>query len=372
MAEKTSHKISDFNLERINTQEYSEHLKASMKMGNNLAVFARRGSGKTLIAKDSIAQLGMKELYLNLSVLERVDLAGYPDVMAPARNSEYVSFVRPAFYKSLCEGDQKVVALLDEVDKADPSIWAPLLEFTQFRSVNGIPLPNLHAIVMTGNLIAEGGNRPSLPLLDRSEKYLLEADVNSWIDWSGRKGSIHPSVIAYINDHPQNLFGEVDASNDRYADASPRGWHRVSDILYTGESMGLGNDILHKKVSGCVGKQVGLDYFSYYEHYKVVLPIANAVFNGDEFSSMYKKLQKTQKIVVSMVVGARMASILDNKEKKVDKNKALEHTAKFYASCEPEDFLLSVRSQIQLDRIISHNLLFNDKWKPLLKDSRLM
>ena len=159
---------SDFNMQKLKTKELSEHIEASIKMGGNLAVFGRRGSGKTAIAKQEIKRAGLHEVYINLSVLERVDMGGYPNIMASSQQKKFVDFLLPQFYQPMMDGKKGVVALLDEVDKADPSLWAPLLEFTQFRSINHQTLPHLQAVIMTGNLISEGGSRPSLPLLDLS------------------------------------------------------------------------------------------------------------------------------------------------------------------------------------------------------------
>ena len=110
-------------------------------MGGNIAVFGRRGTGKTEIAKQEIRKADMQEVYINLSVLERVDMGGYPNIMASAQQKKFVDFLLPQFYEPMMEGKRGVVALLDEVDKADQSLWAPLLEFTQFRSINGNALP---------------------------------------------------------------------------------------------------------------------------------------------------------------------------------------------------------------------------------------
>jgi hypothetical protein len=262
---------SDFNLEKLNTKDLSEHVASTIQIGGNIAVFGRRGTGKTEISKQEIKKANSHEVYINLSVLERVDLGGYPDIMG--RNAaisearrKFVDFLLPQFYEPMLEGKQSVVALLDEVDKADPSLWAPLLEFTQFRSINGRKLPNLGAVIMTGNLISEGGARPSLPLLDRAEKYLVEADATSWLEWAGKSGHIHSSITAYVYDHPKDLFGAVDPE-DRYADPSPRGWARASEILHKGEEKGWSPTLLNKKVCGCVGKDAGIRYSNYYEHY---------------------------------------------------------------------------------------------------------
>ena len=305
---------SDFNLEKLNTKDLSEHVAASIQIGGNIAIFGRRGTGKTEISKQEIKKANAREVYINLSVLERVDLGGYPDIMgrnatAAEARRKFVDFLLPQFYEPMMEGNQPVVALLDEVDKADPSLWAPLLEFTQFRSINHRKLPNLSTIIMTGNLISEGGSRPSLPLLDRAEKYLVEADATSWLEWAGKSGKIHSSITAYIYDHPKDLFGAIDPE-DRYADPSPRGWSRASDILYQGEEKGWNPSMLNKKVCGCVGKDAGIKYSNYYEHYQQLLPLIEDIYQGRDVSTRYNALEPTKKLVACMITCARLANQL--------------------------------------------------------------
>jgi len=364
MVQQQEMSVSDFNLEKLTTKELEENVEATINVGGNLAVFGRRGSGKTEIGKQKIKASKMIEVYLNLSVLERVDLGGYPNIMSQDPDRKFVDFLLPSFYQQMIEGDTKVVALLDEVDKADPSLCAPLLEFTQLRSINGRRLKNLHAVIMTGNLISEGGNRPSLPLLDRAEKYLVEADSFSWLTWAGRDGRIHPSITAYINDNPNNLFGSVDPQN-RYGDPSPRSWTNASGLLWEGEKFGWSTSLLMKKVCGCVGKSVGSDYSNYYTHYQVLLPMVNAVYEGRDISKDYKKLTPSEQLICCMIVCARMATQLDENVKGQIPPTA-KHVGKFLQNVTFENVLVAVRSQIQLSRIVNFNLDEHPDWAPVL------
>lgn len=356
---------SDFNLQKVNTKDLAQHIAGSIRIGSNIAVFGRRGTGKTEIAKQEIAKANMREVYINLSVLERVDMGGYPNIMAAAQQKNFVDFLLPQFFQPLMEGKQGVVALLDEVDKADPSLWAPLLEFTQFRSINQRPLPNLKAIIMTGNLISEGGARPSLPLLDRSEKYLAEADAQAWLEWAGKSGKIHPSITAYISDHPKDLFGAVDPE-ERYADPSPRGWARASEILFKGEEVGWGSELLNRKVSGCVGKDAGIKYSNYYEHYIELLPMVEDIFKGKDVSKKYDAMETTKKLVATMITCARFATSLD-KLKDGEKCPDMKPVGKFLQFVSKENVLVAVRSQIQIERLIKHSLDDQPEWKPFLE-----
>jgi hypothetical protein len=354
---------SDFNLEKLNTKDLSEHIGASIRMGGNIAIFGRRGTGKTEIAKYEIKKADFQEVYINLSVLERVDMGGYPNIMAAAQQKLFVDFLLPQFYEQMIDGKKPVVALLDEVDKADPSLWAPLLEFTQFRSINHRPLPKLQAIIMTGNLISEGGARPSLPLLDRSEKFLVEADVASWLDWAGRSGRIHPSVSAYINDHPKDLFGAVDPE-ERYADPSPRGWDRASQILFKGEEMGWNTYLLNKKVAGCVGKDAGIKYSNYYEHYMELLPMVEDIYAGRDVTGKYAALEPSKRLVACMITCARFAAQLDSIDKELPPS--VKYVGKFLNKVSHENVLVAVRSQVQIERLVKYNLDEHPDWAQVL------
>lgn len=359
---------SDFNLEKLNTKDLSEHVAGTIAIGGNIAIFGRRGTGKTEISKQEIKKADFHEVYINLSVMERVDLGGYPDIMGAASEAEkrrkFVEFLLPKFYEPMVEGKKKVVALLDEVDKADPSLWAPLLELTQFRSINGRKLDQLHASIMTGNLISEGGQRPSPPLLDRAEKYLVEADASSWLEWAGKNGHIHPAITAYITDHPKDLFGAIDPE-DRYADPSPRGWSRASDILYKGEERGWNSTVLNKKVCGCVGKDAGIKYSNYYEHYQQLLPLIEDVYAGKDVVNRYNVLEPTKKLVACMITCARLATMLDN-AKPEDPPKGIQHVGKFLQKVSYENVLVAVRSQVQIDRIVTYNLDEHPDWQEVL------
>lgn len=356
--------MSDFNLEKLSTKDLSEHVSASIALGGNIAIFGRRGTGKTEISKQEIKKADMTEIYINLSVMERVDLGGYPNIMAGAQQKKFVDFLLPQFYEAMLDGNKKVVALLDEVDKADPSLWAPLLEFTQFRSINGRKLTNLQAVIMTGNLISEGGARPSLPLLDRAEKYLVEADATAWLEWAGKSGHIHPSITAYITDHPKDLFGAIDPE-DRYADPSPRGWARASELLYKGEEKGWSPSLLNKKVCGCVGKDAGIKYSNYYEHYQQLLPMIEQIYQGKDVSSTYNTLEPTKRLVACMITCARLATQLDQSSE-TEPPPSVKHVGKFLQKVSYENVLVAVRSQIQIERLVRFNLDEHPDWEQVL------
>jgi hypothetical protein len=363
---------SDYNLQKISTKDLTENLKASIEFGGNVLVIGRRGSGKTIIGKNSIKESNCKELYLNLSTTDRCDIAGFPNFMAAQEQKEnkrkFVDYMLPEFFRALIEGKEPVVALLDEVDKSDSSILAPLLEFTQFHTINGTPLPNLRAVIMTGNLQAEGGSRPPLPLTDRAEAYLLECSHYHWLDWASRTGKIHPSITAFIADHPEALFGEIE-NGDVYKDESPRGWENSSNLVTFGEKNKWPHRITTNKVAGCIGKKTGIKYSAYFEHYQVLMPIIDKIVKGEKIEG-FNDLEPSKQMVATMITCSRLARALD--EMMQTGSKKLPYMAdtvgKFMLKVDPEMALISIRSQINLERTHESGLDEHEMWDKVLRE----
>lgn len=376
--------VSDFNLQAITTTDYEEILKGTIESGSNIAAFGRRGSGKTEIAKQVIASTEVegrkvREVYINLSVAERVDMGGYPDLFGATqgrsatdaeKKEHFVRYLLPMFFEPMIHGTAPVVVCFDEADKADNSILAPLLEILQFKSINHRPLPNLQTCILTGNLISEGSQRPSLPLLDRTEKYLLQADTSSFLSWAAKSNRIHPSIRALLNDKASLLYGSNDGGGDLYAEPSPRSWENASKVLMFGEKNRWSKELMYKKVAGFVGKQAGLDYQIYFEHYQELLPMIGKVFAGESVLQQYNELDPSKRIYAAMIVCSRLAGILDAVPQGEDAPqytpKELGYVGKFMEDVSSEDLLISVRTQFTLKRIVRWELENNKDWS---KDS---
>ncbi len=356
--------VSDFNLTKLTMKEFESNLRATIDCGGNILSIARRGTGKSQCSRKAIKDSGTKEVFANLSVYERTDAGGYPDLMS-GRSGKYIDYLLPRLFESLIEGSQKCTLLFDELDKADPSIWAPLLEIFEDRRINGRPLPNLQAIICTANLIAEGSQRPCLPLLDRCEKYLVESSHTVWLDWASSDGNIHPSVTAFIADHPEELFGDVDPG-DVYADPSPRGWHKASNVLNFGESKRWPHKVLANKVAGFVGKKTGIKYSAYFDHYQILLPIVEKIMKGEKVKD-FSTLDPSRRMVCTMVVCSRLARMLDEMKKKALPKEA-DHVAKFLKDVDPEMSLIAVRSQIGLERTVATGLDESEGFSDILTE----
>lgn len=359
---------SDFNLEKISTQQLSAHLDYSIAAGSNVIIIGRRGSGKTYITRECIEASKCRELYVNLSVFERPDLAGFPRLTSDLKQ-KFIDYLMPRMYEPLMTGDQKVVVLFDEVDKCDSSIWAALLEIVQSHSINGHVFPNLQSCIMTGNLIAEGGNKICAPLADRAEAYLLQADTAQWLTWAGISGEIHSSIFEYIQDHPLMLFG-ADDLGENVKDASPRGWHLSSNIIKFAEQHNYPIETMLEKIGGFVGKKASIDFSTYYTHYQVLLPFVESVFAGENVAAPYHDMSPGDKISACMIIASRFATQLDACDPLKDKPACVDTIGQFmHKTAGHENVLSSMRSaDPKALRLKKWNLIKHPTWSKLFKD----
>jgi len=320
---------NSLNLQEID-QEQALHLsKFFIRSNQNLFLFGRRGLGKTEITIQAAQECNMKVNYVNLSVIERPDLAGYPDMNAPG---EIVTFKSPNFLPKLMESAKPdSVILFDEVDKAPPEVTAPLLEILQFKSINGKPI-NVASCILTGNLINEGAysNLISTALLDRGAKYIISFNMEKWIDWA-KSNNVHDLILGFLRSNPEFTCGKVEDSC--YASPSPRSWTLASDALTKARSLKVVDiDTITQIISGFVGLEAGLRFKIWYEHYRKFEPFIHSLIDGGSMTLDFNSLIPTEKIVFVVAACYNAKQKLFEPSKPKNKFVYLENLCKFFTN----------------------------------------
>lgn len=318
--------VNALNLQEID-QEQALHLsKFFIQSHKNLFLFGRRGTGKTEIAMQAAMACNYKINYVNLSVIERPDLAGYPDMTCP---DDVVVFKSPSFLPPLSDAEPDSIILFDEVDKAPPEVTAPLLEILQFKKINGKKI-NVAACILTGNLMNEGAhsNMVSSALLDRGAKYILSFNFEKWVDWA-KLNDVHDLILGFLRSNPNFACGKVDDVN--YASPSPRGWTLASEAMIKAKDLRISDiESITHIISGFVGAEAGIRFKIWYEHYRKFEPYAHLLIDKGELNLSYADLTPTEQVVfvVTACYFAKQKVLKDlNKTRK--RFAALENLCKF-------------------------------------------
>ena len=281
-------------------QEQALYLgKFFIRSNQNLFLFGRRGTGKSAIAMQAAQACKMKINYINLSVVERCDLAGFPNIH---EQSDVVSFKSPAFLPLLKDKTKPdSILLFDEVDKAPPEITAPLLEILQFRKINGKPI-NAAACILTGNLANEGtySNSISTALLDRGAKFILSFNFEKWLEW-GRTNGVHDLILGFLQSNPELACGDIE--DTRYASPSPRAWTLASESLIKANDFKITDiETVIQIISGYVGGEAGLKFRMWYEYYRKFETFVHSLIERGTMALDFDQLMPTEKLI--FVVGA--------------------------------------------------------------------
>jgi hypothetical protein len=282
------------NLQEIDQEEALNLTKFFIRSNQNIFLFGRKGVGKTHIAMQAAQECNLKINYVNLSVIERTDLAGYPDMQS---SGDVISFKSPYFLPKLLEDNKSdSIILFDEVDKTPPEVTAPLLEILQFRKINGKPI-NASACILTGNLLNEGtySNTINSALLDRGSKYILKFNFDKWIEWA-KHNNVHDLILGFLKNNTEFACGNINDCS--YASPSPRSWTLASDALFKAKDLKIVDiETISQIISGFVGSEAGLRFKLWYEHYRRFEPFIVSLIETGKMTLEFANLSPTEQLV---------------------------------------------------------------------------
>lgn len=359
---------NSLNLQEIDQEQALNLTKFFIRAEKNLFLFGRRGTGKTEIALQAAKECGLKVNYINLSVIERPDLAGYPDINA---KGDVISFKSPAFLPTLMDkSEPDSIILFDEVDKATPEITAPLLEILQFKSINGKKI-NAVSCLLTGNLANERAysNQISSALLDRGSKYILSFNFEKWMEWA-KVNQVHDLILGFLKSNVNLACGEMEETN--YASPSPRGWVLASDCLFKAKDHKIVDvETITQIISGYVGAEAGLKFKMWYEYYRKFEPFIHSLIDAGSMTFDFQSLMPTEKIifVISACYHAKQQTLSINVKSK-NRFLYLENLCKFLISyhIDREIQIMGLNNAFSFELITKHKLYSCTQFFNLFKE----
>lgn len=191
-------------------------------------------------------------------------------------------WVPPYWYADLCkkcqqEPNQNHVLFIDEITNVKPNEQSLVYHIVLNRAIgpNVGQLPDNVVVAAAGNSIDESEaayNMPE-PLFRRFDGHIeLKPDIQQWLEW-GSKNSlkhqgqlrVHPLVASFVGTYGDSVFySPYDAENPPKYAIDPRGWEKVSDLIYANHGV-LRKELLENKV----GKSIATSLMEYAK----ILPI---------------------------------------------------------------------------------------------------
>jgi len=232
---------------------------------------------------------------------------------------------------NLPEG-KPIVFLFDEVDKAASETMQTLLEFLQFRSINGRKL-DIKACLLTGNLPDEhaASQQISHAITKRCKSYKLQLDFNQWREWAYGH-AVHDLVVGFLTANPDFLHKTPpDGDPTAYALPSPRTWTDVSDSLWAlekdnqfqklnGEELAGLQKLL---IAGSVGDTAAIKFVNWFKYYRKMDPVVEALLEKGKMPDQ-KKLDAQELFICALSACSRVYRELkpknEDKIKKYAKN----------------------------------------------------
>lgn len=350
------------NLKPINQEECENLLRFYVKTGSNLFLYGHRGIGKSELSIQAIKACGYKVGLINLSVIDRPDLAGYPNLF---EHADVVSYRSP-YYLPALKKDAKpsLVLLLDDADKASKELYAPLHELLSTRTINGKAL-DIASVILTANLMNEGAGSNLIPsaVLDRGAKYELTFNPEQWFKWAINNG-VHDLVVGFLKSNPNLICG--DTAYTALASPTPRGWTMASEAIVRAISLKMNDEnTIIGIVSGFVGEKVGTEFGLWYAYYRKYEPIALSLVEKDIAPSEWKTWSPTERMVFVITASRIARTKFVEASKTKPKYGVIERLCGWLEGVEPELQMLAI-SSFPAELVVAPNAKLYD-CKPFFK-----
>lgn len=358
----------------IDQGELADTYNFTIKSGGNIIIFGAAGIGKTFMAMQAIEASGIKQTYLNLSVLESCDMIGLPKL-----NDDTTTYAPPHFWPLTENDDEPTVIILDEIDKTKQELDGPLLELFQFKSINGRKL-NIKAIIATGNLPSEQAfsRKLSHALTNRCSLYKVKHEFAPWRRWAIKTG-INSLVVSFLQSNQQYLLKPNDSGDPTaYASPSPRSWSLAAQDLDQvsfkefDSTFVLDDDIEMDRdeasvnafvnfqfriIAGRVGIGAALKFKHWLKFYRELDPYIDVLLQTGEIPSESFTTDKLMVCAISAISRMRVA-ILDARIKPQRRKELANNVFGWMHNSLPPDYnLAAIKSTLNKDHVANLGLL---------------
>lgn len=233
----------------------AEAIQTCLAVRQPLFVWGAPGVGKSAVIKQIAAQSDTELIDLRLTLLDSVDLRGFPHI-----RDGRMQFATPIFLPT--DPNSRGILFLDEMNSAQPAVQAAAYQLVLDRGIGEYRLPDGWAIIAAGNRETDQGVTYTMPapLANRFTHIDFDVHFDDWRAWAIAKG-LKPEVVNFINFRPGVLH---DFDPDKRAFPTPRAWEFVDRILDGDSSPPVERGL----IAGSVGDGASAEFAAFLKIYR--------------------------------------------------------------------------------------------------------
>lgn len=252
----------------LNAYMTSEHITHRAVM-----VWGPPGLGKTEICRETMAEIGMKQVSggpILIQYMDNTDLMGIPYL-----KGNTAEWSRPRIF-DMGDGSGKRYWYFDDITQGYPATQNCVSQIVNNFICGVHPVPeDDRYFILTGNDVHHRAHAREMPshLATRVCHVNLESNVDDWKQWA-YKHDIPSEIIGFINFREGLLYKEWDGNRSEKTNPNPRTWEYAARAFQTfrGES----RDMLHEVLSGHLTDGVAGEFIGYLDYYEA-LPDVDAI-----------------------------------------------------------------------------------------------
>ena len=254
----------------LNTADLAVTLKQLISADTPAMVWGPPGLGKSAVATQVAAEMGMQYIDIRALLLDPVDLRGIP-----YRDAGRTRWAPPDFLPDELSTDNFLLNL-EELPTAPPMVQAALYQLVfQPRQLGEYHLPKGARIIACGNRETDRGavTRMLAPLASRFIHIDVKPDTDAWVEWA-LANDIAMEVIFFLKFRP-DLGMKFDPKSAEKAFPCYRTWEFVSNVVKAGNK-GMSN-VEQAILRGAVGEGAAIEFAAFLQIFRD-LPLPESVF----------------------------------------------------------------------------------------------
>jgi len=239
-----------------------------------LMVYGPPGVGKTSILKE-FAEDKKRNYEVRVKHLSRMDTTDWSGLPKQSPDQKYTEFMPISLFKKTTR--DRLVIFFDELNTAMPQVLNAALDVILEKKADSETFSDAADLGQRTIILAAGNLGPdedgtqveelSMAVKTRMVQVRLVTDLSQWLAWARGK-KLHPKVISYMDSEDKLVDFSAFRNGEKQA-PTPRGWERLSDMLYALEKM-PGPDKKEKRrmvetiSKGTIGARRGVEFYHYY------------------------------------------------------------------------------------------------------------